>query len=238
MNHLQNRTFPLTTVEMPDNRAGDISEVKRACQPSLNDCLPLFKLNTIKTQTCNCGRAESDAVAIVWPDICNYGAEKNVICKMCSEWLRGRTFENMIWNPCVRSSFPSSRVWSLLTAGGHFQATGGWGRCDECLQNLNILLWRPRSGGVRLLWQKCLRRPQEQDSPTMKHPRRCKIHNESKSIGLSVFFKLYCLSIKGIFTSDCLFTQRWRKEQGWLWVLSLWFPLSLPTCLPPMNNER
>lgn len=138
MNHLQNRTFPLTTVEMPDNRAGDISEVKRACQPSLNDCLPLFKLNTIKTQTCNCGRAESDTVAIVWPDICNYGAEKNVICKMCSEWLRGRTFENMIWNPCVRSSFPSSRVWSLLTAGGHFQATGGWGRCDECLQNLNV----------------------------------------------------------------------------------------------------
>lgn len=111
MNHLKNRTFPLTTVELPDNRAGgDITEVKRGCQPSLNNCLPLFKLNTIKTQTCNCGRAESDAVAIVWPDICNYGAEKNVICKMYSEGLRGRKFENMIWNPCVRSSFPSSGV--------------------------------------------------------------------------------------------------------------------------------
>lgn len=111
VNHVQSRTFPLTTVEMPDNRAGgDISEVKRACQPSLNDCLPLFKLNTIKTQTCNCGGAESDAVAIVWPDVCNYGAEKNVICKMYSERLRGRAFENMIWNPCVGSSFPSSRV--------------------------------------------------------------------------------------------------------------------------------
>lgn len=152
MNHLQNRTFPLTTVEVPDDRAGGgISEVKRASQPSPNDCLPLFKLNTIKTQTCNCGRAESDAVAIVWPDICNYGAEKNVISKMYSERLRGRTSENMILNPCVRSSFPSSRVRSPLTAGGHFQVAGGWGRCDECPQNLNVRsVWNGTESSFRL----------------------------------------------------------------------------------------
>lgn len=51
-------------------------EVKRGCQHCLKDCLPLFKHNTTKTQTCNCGSAESDAVAIVWLDICNYGAGK------------------------------------------------------------------------------------------------------------------------------------------------------------------
>lgn len=74
MKHLRSRSFPPTTVEVPDNRAGEvISEVKHGCQPAPNDCLPLLKLNTTKTQTCNCGGAESDAVAIVWTDICNYG---------------------------------------------------------------------------------------------------------------------------------------------------------------------
>lgn len=84
------------------------SEVKHGCQPSLNDRLPLFKHNTNKTQTCNCGGAESDAVAIVWPDICNYGAgKKNAISKTHNKRQRGRMYENMMWNLCVTLSSPS-----------------------------------------------------------------------------------------------------------------------------------
>lgn len=84
-------------------------EVKRGCQHCLKDCLPLFKHNTTKTQTCNCGSAESDAVAIVWLDICNYGAgKKNTISKTYNKRQRGRKYENTIWNLCVKLSLPSS----------------------------------------------------------------------------------------------------------------------------------
>lgn len=96
-----------------------------------------FKHNTTKTQTCNCGSAESDAVAIVWPDISNCGGKKkkNTISKIYNVRPRGRKYKNMIWNLCVKLSSLTSCLVTIRegrTSSRRMRETGvAWGAFGE-----------------------------------------------------------------------------------------------------------